>query len=201
MLRTRRHGFSLLEAVLALFLVGLTIGLIGSLFQRSFAILRLLDEKERARQASRMGLDRITSELREATVVLVTGVDQLEFEKIDPTRDMVPPEPPPLDADGNVAIPDNYVPPDWDGAKAYPDSARLIVRYLMDGENLVRTVRYKAGAGESRQLVVAGVNSFTCQANPDNEAEVDVTISVRDNRRVTTVSSRVLAPCIKVEFE
>jgi type II secretory pathway pseudopilin PulG len=199
--RGDRKGFSLIEALLALFLIGLTIGLIGALFQRSFVVLRQLDDKERARQASRMGLDRITSELREATEFITVGADLLEFEKIDPTQEVVLPPEPPKDSEGRVVVPDDYVPPPWTPEDAYPDDRRLIVSYTVEAEVLIRTVRRKSGPGSSRQVVVVGVNAFNSEINPDNEAEIDVTIAVRDNRRVSTVSSRVLAPCILVEFE
>lgn len=165
----------------------------GLLFQRSFHVLRLLDDKERSRQAARMGLDRITSELREATDIISTS-GYLEFEKIDPTAVIVPPsaEPDPVE--------DDFVPPAYTPNTAYPNSARLIVRYSTQNGNLVRTVRNKASGGAVTQVVVAGVNDFTCTEVPDNVGEVLVEVAVVDNRRVMTVSSRILCLCIREEF-
>ena len=166
----------------------------GLLFHRSFQILRVLDDKERARQAARMGLDRIMSELREATLIIEAS-SELEFEKIDPTRKIIEPAAIPEDP------PNDFVPPPYGPAQAYPDNNRLIVRYEIQNENLVRRVKRKTGGAFQNQVVVAGVNAFTCTETPGNEGEVKVEVSVRDNRRVLIVSGRVLCICIREEFD
>ncbi len=195
MSRGPRRGFTIVEVLLALFLVGLVTGMIAVLFQRSFQIMRLIDDKERARQASRMGLDRITSELREATEILQTGADILSFEKIDPTAVLQAPPTPP-EPDDSL---DGFALEEWGPNDYYPATTRLIITYAIDGENLTRRVQRKAGGGGETQVVVVGVNSFTTEANAQNAAEIDVTLSVRDNRKVTAISSRILAPCIVEE--
>ncbi len=190
-------GFSIAEALLAIFLIGIVLGMVGVLFQRSFTVLRMLDDKERARQASRMGLDRITSELREAIRIEAVGVDVVEFEKIDPNSIIEePPKPPEPEL-----LTDDFVPQEWTPEDAYPPENRLMVRYSIDGENLVRSVRRVSGGQAATQVVVVGVNSFTSSVNPDNQAEIDITLSVRDNRRVNSLSGRVMAPCILKEHE
>ena len=172
-------------------MIAMVMAFTGLLFHRSFQVLRVLDDKEKTRQAARMGLDRIASELREA-VEITQASSVVEFEKIDPTAAIsAPPEPP-------EEIPDDYEPPTWGPSQAYPASARLIVRYETIDENLVRTVRYKNGGSAVSQVVVAGVNSFTCEEV--NAGEVVVTVAVVDNRRIKTVSGKVLCPCIREEF-
>ncbi len=192
--RNHRAGISLAEALLAIFLAGATMGMLGLLFQRSFSVLRLIDDKERARQAGRMGLDRMTSELREAVRMETVG-DTLEFEKIDPNAVIVAPAPAP------TAVPEDYEPPEWTPNDAYPDARRLLVRYSTDNNALFRQVKVKSSGAYVRQTVVEGVNAFRCAQNPENPGEVEVTLTVQDNQRMLTLSSRVICPCIKEEFQ
>lgn len=193
---------TLAESLLALFLVGLVMGLLAALFQRSIQVLRFLDDKERARQAGRMGLDRISSELREATKLLSLG-DSVSFIKIDPTKDVSPPPPAPSPVPSD---PDNFVLPVWTPEMAYPDSARLRVRYDTSDEKLYRQVQQADGGTPTRQLIIEGINSFICRQElefgvPKNPGEVIIEVSVRDNERVVILSSRILCPCIKEKFK
>ncbi len=193
MTRRGNGGFTLAEALLAISLVAITMGLLGLLFQRSLNVLKVIDDKERARQAGRMGLDRLTSELREATDLLEMS-NVAYFEKIDPNAVAVDP---PLAPDNP---PEDYVPPSYTPQLAYPDSSRLEVRYLTSGDQLLREVRRKGSGGFVRQIVVVGINAFTCRQSVDNPGEVEVIVSVQDSRRVTTLSSRIQCPCIKEPF-
>lgn len=193
MTRRGNGGFTLAEALLAISLVAITMGLLGLLFQRSLNVLKVIDDKERARQAGRMGLDRLTSELREATDLLEMS-NVAYFEKIDPNAVAADP---PLAPDNP---PEDYVPPSYTPQLAYPDSSRLEVRYLTSGDQLLREVRRKGSGGFVRQIVVVGINAFTCRQSVDNPGEVEVIVSVQDSRRVTTLSSRIQCPCIKEPF-
>lgn len=192
--RKRVRAFTLPESLLALFLVGLAMGFLGLLFQRSFEILRVLDEKERARQAGRMGYDRLSSELREATTFLGFG-DVARFKKINPqaTVSDVPeaPKDPPETSSWKAPV--------WTSLDAYPESKRMTVLYSVENEAMYRTVT--AAGSTSKQLVVGGVNSFVCTPNPDNWGEVEIVISVKENKKIKTVSGRILCPCIKEEFK
>ncbi len=190
-LRRNQTGFTLLETLVSIGMIAMVMAFTGLLFHRSFQILRVLDDKEKTRQAARMGLDRIAGELREA-IDITEASSLVEFEKIDPTATIAPPPEPPDE------IPDNYEPPNWGPNQAYPGSARLLVRYETVNENLIRTVRYKSGGAGVSQVVVAGVNSFTCEEV--NVGEVLVTVAVVDNRRIKTVSGKVLCPCIREEY-
>lgn len=191
--RKRRWGISLAEALLAIFLAGATMGMLGLLFQRSFSVLRVLDDKERSRQAGRMGLDRMTSELREAVRMVSLG-ETLEFEKIDPNSTIVTPSPAP------TQVPEDYEPPPWTPEDAYPDNDRLLVRYSTADDALLRQVKRKTAGSYVRQTVVEGVNAFVCVQNPENPGEIEVRLTVQDNKRMMTLSSRVLCPCIKEPF-
>lgn len=189
------RGFTLMESLIAMFLVALVMTFTGLLFHRSFEILRTLDDKERTRQASRLGLDRITSELREATQVVSTGSGQLEFVKVDPEAVAATPEPAPAEPS------DDFTPDPYNAQIAYPESARLLVRYRTENERLLRGVRQLSGGPWTEQVVVVGVNSFVCTPNPESEGEFDVEVSILDNRRVRTLRSRVVCPCIRAEFQ
>ena len=189
----KSRGFTLAEAILAISLVAVAMGLLGLLFQRSLDVLKLIDDKERARQAGRMGLDRLTSELREATFLTSMG-SVAEFEKIDPTKEAVDPPVAPNNP------PEDFVPPEYFPTTAYPDSARLQIRYSTADDALVREVRSKGGGGFVRQTVVQGVNSINCTTTPDTPGQIEVTVAVQSSRRILSLSSRILCPCIKEEF-
>lgn len=192
--RSKQAGLSLAEALLAIFLAGATMGMLGLLFQRSYQVLRVIDDKERSRQAGRMGLDRMTSELREAVRLAPVGTT-LEFEKIDPNAEISPPFPVPAE------VGEDYEPLPWGPADAYPDEKRLLVRYSTANSALLREVKVKSSGAWVRQIVVEGVNAFRCEQNPENPGEIEITVTVQDNQRFVTLSSRVLCPCIKEEFE
>ena len=193
MRKNSRGGFTIAESMLAIALVALAMGFLGMLFQRSYEILRVIDEKERGRQAARMGFDRLSSELREATEILDLG-SVARFEKIDPTTSAATPFPAPTNP------PEDYVPPDWTPMHSYDNSKRLIVEYVTEEESLYRLVRYKNGGQTSKQLVVVGVNSFTCSEVASNQGEIEISLSVLDRGRIQNVKGRVLCPCIKEAF-
>ncbi len=192
--RRRIRAFTLAESLLALFLVGLAMGFLGLLFQRSFEILRVVDERERARQAGRMGYDRLSSELREAVEFISFDVGA-EFKKINPqTPVAIPPvEPTP------VPEASTWMAPDWKSLDAYPEASRMTVLYTAEDEAMFRTVT--ASGRTSKQLVVEGVNSFVCTPNLDNWGEVEIVISIKENKKIITVSGRILSPCIKEGFK
>lgn len=189
----RSSGFTLAEAILAISLVAVATGLLGLLFQRSLEVLKVIDDKERARQAGRMGLDRLTAELREATLLSDMG-SVAEFEKIDPTVTAVEPPVAPNNP------PEDFVPPEYLPTTAYPDSARLQVRYSVAEDALIREVRVKGVGGYVGQTVVQGVNAIMCTTTPDTPGQVEVTVTVQSSKRILSVSSRILCPCIKEEF-
>ena len=194
MKRRKSIAFTLLESLISMFMLALVMTFTALLFHKSYQMMRKLDDKETTRQAARMGLDRITSELREAVEITGGNGGVLEFVKIDPNAAIVEPAPEPEDPE------DDYEPPAYNSTIAYPASSRLQVRYRTENEKLIREVRKASGGSWVGQVVVVGVNSFLCEQNPDNRGEVDVTVSVLDNRTVKTISSRVLCPCIREEF-
>lgn len=193
-MRNQRRGLTLLESLITLFLVSLVLTCVGHLLTQSFRVMRSLDEKERSRQAARMGLDRLTSEVREATAIISAGAGDLSFEKIDPQAVINPPPLAPNDPDPN------YVPPAWTPQDAYPDTARLVVQYETQGETLVRRVRRKSGGAWTTQVVVEGVNSFSCLQEADNAGELTVTVAVVDGQQIKTQTSRILCPCVREPF-
>lgn len=190
----RARGLTLMETVVSITMMALVLAMTGLLFHRSFNVLRVLDDKERTRQAARMGLDRITSELREATDIREAS-DALEFEKINPVAVAVAPDPEP------TPVEDEFEPPEYTPQTAYPNDQRLIVRYETENDNLIRRVRRKSDSTFHTQVVVAGVNSFSVTEVEENLGEVQVQVAVVDNGRLNIVSGQVLCPCIREEFE
>lgn len=196
-----RLGFTLIETLLALFLVGLVMGLVGLLFHRSFQMLRVLDAKERARQAGRMGLDRITSELREAVSIQFAGDSRVEFTKIDPAATSVPPPPAPTEAELRDGYEPDFLP--WGLNQAYPKARRLEVRYSLGAvnDNLLRKVTSGETGNTFEQVVVSGINKFVCTTDPDRVGEVTVLVTVFDGSQVKTLKSVILCPCIHEDFK
>lgn len=187
---------SLIETMVALALIGLVMGALALLFHRSFAVLRLLDEKERVRQVSRMGLDRMLNEVREATAIVEVGVGVLEFEKIDPSIPAVTPTPAPPPPPAAPEPTESYLPPTYTISDAYPDSSRLRVRYTVSNEILSRRVERLGGGGSQTQTVVDGVNSFEASQSTESPSEITVKLSARESQRFTDLMGRVSCPCL-----
>lgn len=191
---SRHRGFSLAEALIAISLVAMTLGMLALLFQRSFHVLKIIDDKELARQAGRMGLDRITSELREAVEEPLLG-SVVEFEKIRPGAEIS--EPPAVP----TPLPNDFTAPEWEPNDAYPPSERLLVRYSTADEKLFREVRLKSSGTWVKQVVVVGINSFFCKKNPESPSEIEVMVSILDGGKIVSLSNRVFLPCIKEKFQ
>ncbi len=198
-MRTASRGLTIAESLVAMGLVAVVMGALALLFQRSFGVLRQLDDKERVRQVSRMGLDRILSEVREATRIVSAGTDIVQFEKIDPSASAVPPIPAPPPPPAAPEPADDYTPPSYLPEEAYPDSSRLIVTYRIQGEVLVRQVQRKTGGASQSQAVVEGVNSFVATVDDATPNKVTVAVSAKEKTRVTSLKGSVLCPCIVVD--
>lgn len=185
---------SLIEILITLGLVGIVMFMSSQLFQRTYRTMRMIDAKEKVRQAGRLGLSRISSELREATSLVGIGPSSLSFEKINPSAVAVPPTPEP------IPVGDIFVPPVYDAAAAYPDETRLVITYRLDGELLIRTVAEKQGGESNSQVIVSDINYFQCFENPDVKGEFTVTVTVLDGSQAKSLSSKVLCPCLKASF-
>lgn len=80
----RVAGFSLIELVIILFLTGAILGMVGALVRQTFGSLRFLQEKSQTVQSATLGLERLASELREATGAPEIGANSLAFTKVIP---------------------------------------------------------------------------------------------------------------------
>lgn len=188
------QGMSLIEILITLGLVGIVMFMSSQLFQRTYHTMRVIDAKEKVRQAGRLGLNRISSELREATKLVSVGPSSLSFEKINPSAVAVPPTPEPM------PVGDVFVPPVYDAAVAYPDQTRLLITYQLDGELLKRTVAEKQSGESNSQVIVSDINYFQCLENPNVKGEFTVTVTVLDGSQAKSLSSKVLCPCLKAGF-
>lgn len=176
----RCRGFTLFEAMIASFLFGMVMLALASLFSDSARVTRYVDLKERTTLALQIGLERISSELREATEIKGTG-STLRFEKIDPLAEF---------NEGNLpGIPDP-VPPGWSpgGWTRYAGGARVDVRYsVADG------VLYREVQGE-RQKVIEGLEGFNSE-QPETGV-IELTVAVAEQNVIRTLSTRVVCPVI-----
>lgn len=162
-----RRGLSLFEAVLTIFLVSLVFYVAADLLHNATSAVRFGDAKSRSAQAVQLGLQRITSEAREAYLLEATG-SELRLRKVDPAPGRLP-TPVPSPPSGT-----------WD-----PYANSLSVRYFVDGQNrLMREV------GSSTQLVCEGISGFSSQTLPNGNLEVSV--SLNEKNQVRTYTTQVL---------
>ena len=82
------RGFSLIETLVTLLLVGVVFGAVMTLLTSGLRIFRTTNEKDEAAQGACIALDRLACELREANIVNSPGPapasnNQIEFVKAD----------------------------------------------------------------------------------------------------------------------
>ncbi|MBI3929355.1 MAG: type II secretion system protein [Armatimonadetes bacterium] len=177
--RTLR-GFSLIEVVITMLLLSMVMTMVSLLLQGSAQVVNFAEAVERTGQAAQLGLERITSELREATEIKSTG-GTLVFEKVDPTRSFdssnIPDVPGPL--------PDGWTPPGW---TRYPAAAYLTVTYRSDGTQLVRRV------GSVRQVIAEGITGF--DSRQPETGVIRLSLTMQERRRTRTLETLVTCPVV-----
>lgn len=166
--------------MIASFLFGMVMLALASMFQDSAKVTRYVDLKERTTLALQVGLDRISSELREATEIKATG-SSLRFEKIDPTVQFsdasLPGVPDP--------VPAGWGPGNW---TRYGSGDRVDVIYRSVGGVLLRVVQ-----GEE-QKVIEGLQGFS-SAQPE-PGVIELTVSVAEQNVIRTLTTQVVCPVI-----
>ena len=167
----KRRAFTLLEALVTMALVATVFGTLVVLLQDSSRVVNLSNQKDAARSAGQVGLERVCNELWEATAVdspAAAGVDAtiLTFEKADPsatTRLPTPiPEPP---GAFNVADP----------------AFHLTVSYELSGRRFIRSVGPRGGTPTIRMEVAENVAGFTCTQFGRGQYYLKLTVEVGTN--------------------
>lgn len=194
------RAFSLVEVVLVLFLTGLILLIVSRLTQRTFTTLRFLEEKAETVQSATLGIERLSSELREA--VQVSGYSPLTFRKVDPSAPYALDQDLDSSADSNPGDP----PVDSDfstwkhsyASDAFDRDQLGTVTYSLSASMLTRTAQ-KGGRSLTTQ-VATHVNSFVAIPAPNLGGQatasnvVQVTLSLQEQRRVVTFSTIVVIP-------
>lgn len=130
-MRISRRGLSLVEVMICMLLVGIVLAVTARLFTGYSTALRHSNDKNRELEVLRSTLERLGSELSQATEV-IQGADSVEFQRITP----------------GAAIP-SPLEPGWS-----PRSRLTKVRYSLEGTDLIRSV------SSNRLVAATGINGF-----------------------------------------
>lgn len=192
----------MMEVVLVLFLTGVALFMVGRLTTQTFATLRFLQEKTQTVQSAALGLERLSSELREA--VEVTSLAPLTFRKVDPAAPIALDYDQDPSAAANPGEPDFSVDPaEWSDSyaeDAFGKNHIGSVTYRRVDDTVTRTASFR---GRSLTSQVAGkVNDFTVSQAPMLEGVktgqnvFEVSLSIDEDRRVVVMRTVVIVPGI-----
>lgn len=200
MKRRRSRGFSLLEIVMVLFLMGVCLYMVGRLTGQTFSTLRFLREKAQTAQSASLGLERLSSELREA--VAVSSLSPLTFQKVDPGAPIA------LDYDqdpspgANPGPPDFSVDPDgWSdsyASDAFGKNHLGQVTYQKTADYVTRKATFRSQSMTSE--VATRVNDFNVVQAPTLDGQstannvFEVSLSMAEDRRVVVLRTIVTVP-------
>lgn len=176
--------------------------MVGKLTTQTFTTLRFLQEKTQTTQSAALGLERLSSELREAVEVM--SVEPLSFQKVNPTAPFV------LDYDqdpspaANPGAPDFSVDPaTW--SHGYDEDAFGVnhlgrVSYQRVDNTVTRTAEFKTQSLTTQ--VAERVNDFSVAQAPVLEGlntgrnVFEVSLSITEDRRVVAMRTLVIVPGI-----
>ena len=194
------RGFSLIEVVIVLFLGSLILLVASRLAHETLVSLRFLEEKADTVQSATLGLERLSSELREA-VKLHSSHPILSFDKVDPAapyaldydkdHDLNPGEPA-----GDFALINLSSGYDKD---AFDKNQLGTVTYSTDSQQrLLR--KAERGSRTTTSPVATSVNTFLAQPRPTigsistGNDVFEITLSLREARRIVTYKTTVTVP-------
>ncbi len=148
----------------------------ADLLHNASRAVRFGDARSRIAQAVQLGLQRMSSEAREAYLLEATGTE-LRLLKVDPTPGRLP-----------VPVPTPAPAGSWD-----PRAASLRVRYYTDGQlRLLRDVSPLAGS-PSTQLIAEGITGFSSQTLPNGNLELSLSLSLDNQVRTYTTQVMMMA--------
>jgi prepilin-type N-terminal cleavage/methylation domain-containing protein len=189
--RRTSQGFTLVEIMIVLLLTGMILFMVSQLTSRTFQSLRFLREKAQTLQSATLGLERLTSELREA--VTVAGLSPLVFGKINPAA------PEALANPVAELDPANNWSRDY-GSDFNNDNQVGVVTYDLNAGNeiLTRTATFNGNSMTSE--VATSVNSFTVERGPTINSITTganvflVRLSLTEQRRVISFETVMTVP-------
>lgn len=202
-----RLGFSLIEVVLLMFLSGIILLMVSKLTKQAFEASRMLDEKAQTMQSARMGLEALSSELREAVEVALSpdALEAVTITKVSPSaKQALGIQIEGLDlSSAQEAIIEGYKPDGHGYLEAGLDkvSVGTVKYFLNDSQELIRKAEYDERLLETS--VATGVSAFTVEAKPQLSSYVlpenayRITLSIEEKRIVKTFTTIVLAPGLK----
>jgi Tfp pilus assembly protein PilW len=182
MTRRRVSAFTLIEMVVLLFLAGVILFAVSQLTRETYKTLVFLREKAQTQESAVLGVERLTSDLREAVTPPVSSGNTVSFSKVkpgEPKAKNAPPHPNPND----IAYA-SYVPP----VGPYTGSQLTQVTYQLTDGNLQRTI------GTFTSMLAENVNDFS--VTPRGNGSYEVLLTIQENRRVQTFESFVTCPGI-----
>ena len=199
----RERGFSIIEITIVIFLTSLILMVVSRLAHETLVSLRFLEEKAQTVQSATLGLERLSSELREAVQVLTGPRDSVSFHKVDPQAPFA------LDYDRNSSPNFNPGEPTTDDPEPYlwSDTYRRdafgrdqwgLVEYFTEDDRLVR--RVTKGGREAITDVATNLNTFLVDPAPSlsgqatTSAVFRISLSLLEERRVVTFSTIVVVP-------
>jgi type II secretory pathway pseudopilin PulG len=168
------RGFSLVEALFTLALVGSVFGIIADLLNGALHVVNQQGTRTAAEQAAQLALQRLTCEARETVTDGVSIVDSktVVFTKIDPTVT-------------------RFQAPAPSGT--FPDNAEMKVTYTLQTDgSLTRTVKDYAGTSAT-QTVAHGLTGFSVAVNSTTK-NLDLGISVQQDTQVRVINFTVWLP-------
>ena len=165
-MKARSSGFSLVEVLLVLALVGLALTCVAQMFASYAETMRFSTSKDRATQVALVALDRVAGEVK-AAVKIVSLTPDLQLEK-----DQLSARPP-----VNPSLP---LGPPWQAHQL-----TVSISYVFDPlqETLVRQVN-----GQS-QLIARGLRAFSCTSPGDHTYRL--LASVSDGKTVSRYATEV----------
>ena len=179
----RGRGFTLIEAVIVLFLTGTILLAVAKLVSQSIETLKFLQEKGRTMESASLGCERVASELREAARVGSFGAGFLQFDKVRPSA----PE-----AAGNDFEDESVAAEDW--VRDYgPGGLNQLysVGYQLDSQHRLRRT-----AGGRTDTVATGVNSFVVSSAPGTGCYT-LALSIKEKRRIIAFRTSVTCSALQ----
>ncbi|MFN8613722.1 MAG: type II secretion system protein [Vulcanimicrobiota bacterium] len=182
-----KRAFTLLEALVTLGLVAVVFGALMIMLLQAFRIARKSSDKTVTAEAAELGLERMSSEAREALLILnpVVGATdtQLVFKKVNPDNSVtnrLPNTPP---APDTTAIWDPFTP-----------TYLLKVRYSLSGEQLMREVGPAVGPSTATMRLCERTRYLKVIRPESNHLTLE--LSVQDGQLVTAYTTEVICHAV-----
>ncbi|MGE0491279.1 MAG: hypothetical protein AB7S38_18870 [Vulcanimicrobiota bacterium] len=166
----RNRGLTLAEAVFALTLVALVLGLAAGMMREAYRVVRFGETKSRTVQAVQTGLDRMACEVREAHDIQVP-VGELRLQKVDPSAPRF-----------------TGPPGTWD-----PTQPGLEVHYRVVNGDLRREAGPSGGPYQS-QIIAEGIYGLSCSFTASRNLSIQVAVDERT--RIRSFTREVNPPCV-----